>query len=448
MSERVLGVVEREALDRARTRLVALRVEQFRLWGDIAELERLGVAEQTGDRSSVRLLQECGNVDQPEAKRLVGEAADLTARVSLRGEPLPPRLPVTATVAESGEIHSGHVTVIRETMTRLDRVDGLSVADWFGAERTLAEHARVLPPRMLRRYAKALIEHFDPDGDVPPEGEGACDELQVVRRRDGSLAFKGHLHDPSDAEAFLEVIDGLAVPFGPDDPRSLERRRLDGLKDLVHDARRPGGLADDTSHEHPDTGTDDTGTDDTESDDEALIPEPRRPEPSPRPGPVDRPGRALLTITMDHRWLQQAIGHGTLDSGALVDPHTVRRLACDADIVPIVLGSRSEPLDVGRLQRTVTDAIRRALNLRDGGCAFPSCSRRPRRCHAHHIRYWFHGGPTRLDNLVLLCRFHHQLIHAGHWNVEIHHGRPWFTPPPWIDPDQQPRLGGRPRVPL
>ncbi|MDD7921622.1 HNH endonuclease signature motif containing protein [Actinomycetospora callitridis] len=449
MSERVLGVVEREALDRARTRLVALRAEQFRLLGDIAELERLGVAEQTGDRSAVRLLQECGNVDQPEAKRLVGEAADLTARVSLRGEPLPPRLPVTAIVAGSGEIHSGHLTVIRETMTRLDRVEGLSVADWFGAERTLAEHARVLPPRMLRRYAKALIEHFDPDGDVPPEGEDACDELQVVRRRDGSLAFKGRLHDPSDAEAFVEVIDGLAVPCGPDDPRSLERRRLDGLKDLVHDARRPGGLADDTRHEHPATGTDDTGTDD-----EALIPEPRRPEPSPRPGSsprpgaVDRPGRPLLTITMDHRWLQQAIGHGTLDSGALVDPHTVRRLACDAEIVPIVLGSKSEPLDVGRLSRTVTDALRRALNLRDGGCAFPSCSRRPRRCHAHHIRDWFHGGPTRLDNLVLLCRFHHQLIHAGHWNVEIQNGLPWFTPPPWIDPDQQPRLGGRPRVPL
>ncbi|WP_433026391.1 DUF222 domain-containing protein [Actinomycetospora sp. CA-053990] len=449
MSERVLGVVEREALDRARTRMVALRAEQYRLLEDIAELERLGVAEQTGDRSAIRLLQECGTVDQPEAKRLVGEAAELTARVSLRGEPLPPRLPVTATVAGAGEIHSGHITVIRETMTRLDRVDGLSVADWFGAERTLAEHARVLPPRMLRRYAKALIEHFDPDGDVPPEGEDACDELQVVRRRDGSLAFKGRLHDPGDAEAFVEVIDGLAVPFGPDDPRSLERRRLDGLKDLVHDARRPGGLADDTGHEHPDTATDDTSTDDTGTDDEALIPEPRRPEPSsPRPGPVDRPGRALLTITMDLRWLQQGIGHATLDSGALVDPHTVRRLACDAEIVPIVLGSRSEPLDVGRLQRTVTDALRRALNLRDGGCAFPSCSRRPRRCHAHHIRYWFHGGSTCLDNLVLLCRFHHQLIHAGHWVIEIQDGLPWFTPPAWIDPDQQPRLGGRPRVPL
>jgi Domain of unknown function (DUF222) len=304
---------------------------------------------------------------------------------------------------------------------------------------------------MLRRYAKALMEHVDPDGDVPPEGEDACDELQVVRRKDGSLAFKGRLHDPTDAEAFFEVIDGLAEPFGPDDPRTLERRRIDGLKDLVHDARRPGGLADDARHEQPEPEHADTVPDD-----EALIPGPRCPEPSPRPAAADRPGRALLTITMDHRWLRQAIGHGTLDSGALVDPHTVRRLACDAEIVPMVLGSRSLPLDVGRLSRTVTDAIRRALNLRDGGCAFPSCSRRPRRCHAHHIRHWLDHGPTCLDNLVLLCGFHHQLIHAGHWTVEIRDGLPWFTPPPWIDPDRppwidpdrQPRPGGRPRVPL
>jgi len=150
---------------------------------------------------------------------------------------------------------------------------------------------------------------------------------------------------------------------------------------------------------------------------------------------------------MDLRWLQLATGHGALDTGAPVDPATVRRWACDAEVVPVVLGSQSEPLDVGRLQRTVTDAMRRALNIRDGGCAFPGCDRPPRRCHAHHIRFWGHGGDTSLDNLVLLCRHHHQVIHHGHWTVAITDGLPWFTPPSWIDPDQQPRPG-RPRVPL
>ncbi|WP_373696249.1 HNH endonuclease signature motif containing protein [Actinomycetospora flava] len=190
-----------------------------------------------------------------------------------------------------------------------------------------------------------------------------------------------------------------------------------------------------------------------------MIPAPRRPEPSGHPAGrtarAARPGRALLTITLDQRWLTDTLttrgrhrGYGLLDSGAPVHPATLRRWACDADIVPIVLGPKSEPLDVGRLQRTVTDAIRRALNLRDGGCAFPDCTRRPRRCHAHHIRHWRDHGPTRIDNLVLLCSYHHQLLHHGHWTVTIRDGRPWFTPPHWIDPTRQPRLGGRPRIPV
>jgi len=139
---------------------------------------------------------------------------------------------------------------------------------------------------------------------------------------------------------------------------------------------------------------------------------------------------------------------GALDSGAFADPATVRRWACDAEIVPMVLGARSEPLDVGRLSRTVTDAIRRALNLRDGGCAFPGCTRRPRRCHAHHIHHRIDGGATSLDNLVLLCVFHHQLLHHGHWTVTLVDGRPTSTPPPWVDPDRRSRPGGRPLVPL
>jgi hypothetical protein len=159
----------------------------------------------------------------------------------------------------------------------------------------------------------------------------------------------------------------------------------------------------------------------------------------------------LVTVTIDHRWLCGALadraGHGTLDSGFNVDPATVRRWACDAEIVPMVLGSRSEPLDVVRRQRTAPDAIRRALNLRDGGCAFPGCGRRPRRCQAHHVRHWLDDGATALNNMCLLCRYHHQLIHHGHWRIRMVDGRPWFVPPEFIDLERRPRPGGRPRVP-
>jgi hypothetical protein len=111
--------------------------------------------------------------------------------------------------------------------------------------------------------------------------------------------------------------------------------------------------------------------------------------------------------------------------------------------VPIVLGSLSEPLDIGRLSYTVTEAQRRALHHRDGGCSFPGCTRRPKRCHAHHIVHWVDGGPTDIENLTLLCRFHHTVVHHDQWKIAMVRGRPWFTPPAWVDPDRTSRPGGR-----
>ena len=309
--------MERDALDRARTRLVALRAEQYRLLEDIAELERLGVAQRTGDRATPRLLQDLSTLDLHEARRLTEESADLAPRCSLLGEPLPPRLPVTATVYASGEIGPAHVVIIRRTMAHLERLETVSVADWSAAERLLADDATRLPPRLLARVAARLILQFDPDGAVPPEGEDCRDELHVVRRRDGRLEFKGRLHDPVDGEVFLGAIDPLAEPFGPDDTRSLARRRIDALMDIVGDSARPRRRQR-RHHAHRcryRSADADPARRRTRTTPGRADPAPRRPEPAPAPARTPRPGRALLTITMDLRWLQLADGHGTLDTG-------------------------------------------------------------------------------------------------------------------------------------
>jgi 5-methylcytosine-specific restriction protein A len=106
--------------------------------------------------------------------------------------------------------------------------------------------------------------------------------------------------------------------------------------------------------------------------------------------------------------------------GEPVGAETARRLACDAGIVPAVLGSAGEPLDIGRLTRTVPTGMRRALHLRDRGCRFPGCDRPGHRCDAHHLRHWSRGGATSMQNLVLVCPFHHWLIHEGGWRVDYH----------------------------
>ena len=121
-----------------------------------------------------------------------------------------------------------------------------------------------------------------------------------------------------------------------------------------------------------------------------------------------------MTVTIDHDVLARRVADaGDLPEfdGVPVDPETVRRLACDASIVPIVLGSESEVLDVGRATRTIPPAVRRAIDLRDAGCTWPGCDAPPSWCDAHHIEHWAHGGTTTLENLRLVCRRHHTAIH-------------------------------------
>jgi hypothetical protein len=110
---------------------------------------------------------------------------------------------------------------------------------------------------------------------------------------------------------------------------------------------------------------------------------------------------------------------GFTETGEELSAATVRRLACDADLIPVVLGSANEILDVGRTARLVTPTIWRALVVRDRHCRFPGCRRPPVMCHAHHIVHWADGGSTCLDNLVLLCGHHHRVLHHTPWHVEL-----------------------------
>ncbi|GAA4744325.1 HNH endonuclease signature motif containing protein [Gordonia alkaliphila] len=112
---------------------------------------------------------------------------------------------------------------------------------------------------------------------------------------------------------------------------------------------------------------------------------------------------------------------------------------CEASVAIALLDDNGVPLNVGREKRLFTPAIRKALVLRDRGCAFPGCGAPPSWCDGHHVDHWEHGGETCLDNGVLLCRRHHMLIHQSGWKVFIGHDRhPWFVPP--ADPDHPQRF--------
>jgi hypothetical protein len=139
-------------------------------------------------------------------------------------------------------------------------------------------------------------------------------------------------------------------------------------------------------------------------------------------GSAERPGgdRYLVNIHTGPETLT-ADGEGAeseCEDCGKVSAETSRRMTCDASVVHWQEGKYSEPLNIGRKSRTIPPAIRRGLQRRDQGCRFPGCSC-SKFVDAHHIRHWADGGETRMDNLVLLCRRHHRLVHEGGFGVRV-----------------------------
>jgi len=150
---------------------------------------------------------------------------------------------------------------------------------------------------------------------------------------------------------------------------------------------------------------------------------------------ADRP---RILVNIDYDTLIGMLGTATLlNTGDRITAREARRLACDAEILPIVMGGDSVPLDVGRAQRLFTSTLRHLVILRDQGCAFPGCDRGPADCEVHHIVPWLLGGVTSLSNGVMLCSYHHHIVEpdpkdpAAGWLIRLDAGgNPEIGAPP------------------
>ena len=277
------------------------------------------------------------------------------------------------------------------------------------------DRLRTLADRILDHVAPHIAEAAQQRALDAAERRGQRDRyLTLSPQPDGRIRLSGLL-DVETGAMLHTALDPLTKPGGRTDQgtpgqtkdrapgqaddRSPGQRRHDALGDICRLALRSGGL--------PDNG----GGEPTQ-----------------------------LVVTTQYDVLTGQLRAGTLDTGQTLSAETVRRLACDAAILPAVLNGNGQVLDVARQRRPFTGAIRRALVLRDRGCAFPGCDRPPRWTEGHHIRHWTDHGTTSLQNGVLLCRRHHRAVHHDGWQVHIAgDGLPAFTPPAWIDPHQQPR---------
>jgi hypothetical protein len=151
--------------------------------------------------------------------------------------------------------------------------------------------------------------------------------------------------------------------------------------------------------------------------------------------------RPHLNLVLDlERYLTHPTAGATTPDGSRLDRATVDRLLCDSALHRVLTAGRSTILDYGTATRTIPAPLFNALVIRDRHCRFPGCDRPPNWCEGHHVSFWDNGGPTRLDNLALLCSRHHHLLHRPGWHAKLlpdatlqttdPHGRVRTTSPP------------------
>ncbi|MET7278385.1 DUF222 domain-containing protein [Kribbella sp. NPDC005582] len=385
-------------LDTLKAAMSLLKTYELQLIGG---LDEMGTAQELGARDTAELLSLRYRTDRAEVRK------DLTFAGCLHKYPA-----VTAALPDPGDpsrpavLSPEQAKVIVTTLEKAPAsvpVEVLTVA-----EEQMVEAARVANPRELTRFAHKVLATLDTDGPEPAEDEARAKESLRLRRTDGGVKFTGFLAGDS-AELLETQIHKLSKPHktidGKLDPRPRDKRQADALKALLDAAA----------------------------------------------GNPDHPGVPHLTVTIDYNDLKTAVdapnvvpatgNPGTgLGSGAVgelvfggnLSASAVRLMACDAAVLPIVLGSDSQPLDVGTEQRFVNRYLRRALNKRDKGCVV--CTAPPWMCHAHHLTHWADGGPTSLNNLALLCALHHRAAHTGQWTITITDGVLHVTRPTWADP--------------
>lgn len=365
-----------------------------------ADARRLPAAQ--GHRSTAGWLRSLLLLDPQPARELAEAAAALTGDLVLQQAVLDGRVDLrqAAVIAATVAAVPDGLGDLDVSLTDTERIAGEAMS-------TMIDMAGRLPAYQLRRVGERILAHVAPHlGDQADQAALARQEARAHRCRglslslpvDGQVRVSGLL--PAEHAATVQAaLHPLCIPI-PDDTRTAPQRRADALVDVCRLALRTGELPDDGGE----------------------------------------PPQVSVTVAYDP--ITRTLGQATTDTGQRLPAATARRMACDARILPVVLDGDGQILDVGRARRLATGALRRALHIRDGGCAFPDCDRPARWTDAHHIVAWTDGGPTDLDNMVLLCRHHHRLIHHPGTGWQIRLGtdrRPDFLPPPSLDPHRRPR---------
>ena len=365
--------------DEVRSRLAEIRVERSRLDAEEALLV-VRLNELSVERSSCV-------VPEFEMTRYAGLRSREASRVVQRSAMLDV-LPEFGSALASGSIVAGHVDVLADSLKKVSDTDREAV---LGQADVLLRSARRLTVDQFAKHVRSEVTRLSADRGLGVfERQRRATFLKFWNDPDGMVHLRGAF-DPERGSVLLSRLEQrveamfhsgdveVPVEVGPGIEPNDHRRALALLASVNRTSGSQGDVA-------------------------------------------ASPVRAEIVVHVDLDQLTGAAREAGVIStqhGVEVPVETVRRLACDAEIIPIVLNGDSVPVDVGRAKRLATVHQRRALGAVYESCAIPECQVKFTHCEPHHIEYWENGGRTDLSNLVPLCSRHHHAAHEGGWKLKL-----------------------------
>ena len=268
-----------------------------------------------------------------------------------------PQMPATVQAMRAREIGFAHVATMARTASE--------VGGAFDEEELLPLARQNSPGKF---FHKCIHYRHAVDADAYNREQEALGEkrgLRLQTAQDGCLIIRGLL-DPSGGAIVRKALEPLALRSGAHDDRSKKQRLADALVDLA-----AGG----------------------------------------------RPAEVQVTASIETLKRLAGAPAAEMELSLPISAQAVQRMACDCSVTRVVLDQDSLVVDVGRSKRMISPALKKALTVRDGHCRWPGCERPASWCDGHHLVHWAEGGETNLDNLVLLCRRHHRMVHEGGWQL-------------------------------
>ena len=335
----------------------------------------------------------------------------------MTGELLGAFRPELAAAQAEGVVTPEQVGLIDAALRKVDHCDPAAVT---AGESLLVEAARKLGPKDLGVVAARVVDAIDPDGVSP------ADEREHQERRFFHLKHRGDGSWAGDFRLTPELGQKLHALLGP--LLAPQTTRYTTGDEATGDTRQPV---------EADTRTHGQRRHDAV---EAMVDRLLRGGDLPESGGIP----TTVVIVMSYADYRAGQGVAHYADGTPISVPNALEVADQADLVWCVKAPKGAVLDLFRTRRIASPAQTLALIARDGGCSFPGCEVAPQWCERHHIIPWQVGGDTNLDNLTLLCRYHHRHFEQGGWTCRLNtDGLPVWHPPKWIDRQQRPILNPR-----